>query len=115
MTDVHAPLPSPGVGARRKGLKSLPRLPLSAFSPPNSGTSDRFPLPPSPSTIHPVAVIDSYVSAREGSLDAWQPTVGRHAPRTIDGVVLALPVDSQQAVIDRYVPCVRTDPPIHYF
>jgi hypothetical protein len=34
----HPNLPiSPGVGARRKGPKSLPTLPLSAFSAPNTG------------------------------------------------------------------------------
>ncbi|TFY60398.1 hypothetical protein EVG20_g7437 [Dentipellis fragilis] len=57
-----APPLSPGVGARRKGPKTLPRLPLSAFSPPNSGVSESFPLPPSPSTVHPDRVVDASVS-----------------------------------------------------
>lgn len=52
--------PSPGVGARRKGPKSLPRLPPSAFSPPNTGTSDKFPLAASPSVVHPDKVIDAH-------------------------------------------------------
>ncbi|KAI0700893.1 hypothetical protein BC835DRAFT_1404707 [Cytidiella melzeri] len=54
--------PSPGVGVRRKGPKSLPRLPLSAFSPPNTGTSEQFPLAPSPSTVYPATVLDAQVS-----------------------------------------------------
>ncbi|KAI0302488.1 hypothetical protein BC826DRAFT_984593 [Russula brevipes] len=60
---------SPGVGARRKGPKSLPTLPLSAFSAPNSGISDSFPLPPSPSTVHPDRVVDASV---RGSIPKWK-------------------------------------------
>ena len=41
--------------------KPIPKLPLSVFTPPNSGTSDRFPLPPSPSAVHPAEVIDAQV------------------------------------------------------
>ncbi|KAI0256152.1 hypothetical protein BJV78DRAFT_1169612 [Lactifluus subvellereus] len=67
-TIPHPPI-SPGVGARRKGPKSLPTLPLSAFSPPNTGVSDTFPLPPSPSTVHPDRVVD--VSVR-GSILQWK-------------------------------------------
>jgi hypothetical protein len=57
------PLPSsPGGPRTRKGPKSLPKLPMSAFSPPNSGISENFPLPPSPSTVHPDVVVDASVS-----------------------------------------------------
>lgn len=80
---------SPGVGARRKGgPKAIPRLPLSAFTPPNSGTGERFPLPPSPGTVHPDAVIDSAVAARD--LAHWKAGLGAGLAARIAGVVLAL-------------------------
>ncbi|KAF8590964.1 hypothetical protein K439DRAFT_1644488 [Ramaria rubella] len=90
------------VGVRRKGPKTLPRLPPSAFSPPNSGTSERFPLPPSPSTTHPVAVIDGYVSANE-VLQDWKENIGHSAPRKVNGIVLALPAGSSADVVDQIV------------
>jgi len=75
---------------RRKGGKELPRLPPSAFSPPNSGTSDRFPLPPSPSTIHPEQVVDAYVVAPDGDLTQWKTETGQALGGKVKGVVLSL-------------------------
>ena len=92
MTTPQVP-PSPGVGARRKGPKTLPRLPLAAFSPPNSGASDKFPLPPSPSTLHPEFVIDGHVVS-DGSLDQWKSETGQILGGRIGGVVLALKTTS---------------------
>ncbi|KAF5370673.1 hypothetical protein D9758_002021 [Tetrapyrgos nigripes] len=68
--------PSPGVGLRRKGPKALPKLPISAFSPPNSGTSEQFPLPPSPSTVHPESVIDANVKT-QSDLSKWHQEVSQ--------------------------------------
>ena len=85
------PLPplSPGVGARRKGgPKAIPRLPLSAFSPPNSGTGEKFPLPPSPGTVHPDTVVDTAVAAPD--LASWKARLGPSLDKRIAGVVLAL-------------------------
>jgi hypothetical protein len=60
--------PSPGVGARRshKAGRAPPRLPLSAFSPPNSSASDSFPIPASPSTQHPAAPVDAHAAPGAG-------------------------------------------------
>lgn len=80
----------PHVGLRRKGLKTLPRLPLSAFSPPSSGTRDGFPIPPSPSTIHPDHVIDGHVVAPTGDLVQWKQEAGDILGKRIGGVVLSL-------------------------
>lgn len=52
MSTVLPPQPtSPGVGIRRKGPKSHPSLPLSAFTPPNSGTSERERRPTDPEDL----------------------------------------------------------------
>lgn len=79
-----------GVGSRRKGPKTLPRLPMSAFSPPNSGTGERFPLPPSPSTIHPDSVVDAHIAATTGDLNQWKEEAGKILGSKIGGVVLNL-------------------------
>lgn len=78
---------SPGVGARRKGPKSLPSLPASAFSPPNTGTSEQFPLAPSPSTLYPEKVIDAHVSE---NIDAWTEDAGKKLEGTAEGIVVSL-------------------------
>ncbi|OCH88275.1 hypothetical protein OBBRIDRAFT_96672 [Obba rivulosa] len=90
MAAASLPIPpmSPGVGARRKGPKSLPRLPMSAFSPPNSGTSDMFPLHPSPSTVQPEEIVDAYVVAPEGDLSHWKAQAGEVLASRIAGAVV---------------------------
>jgi len=104
MSTVIPPTPpSPGVGTRRRGPKSLPRLPMSAFTPPNSGSSEKFPLPPSPSTVHPEKVIDANVIVLDGDLNLseWKQEAGQVLGGRIGGVVLSLPesVDLDPEVI----------------
>lgn len=89
-TAIPAPLPSPGVGARRKGPKTLPRLPLSAFSPPNTGTSDKFPVPPSPSSLQPAKIVDAHVVAPKGDFSAWAKDAAQALGGKASGVVLSL-------------------------
>jgi len=71
--------------AHRKGQR--PTLPLSAFSPPNTGTSDRFPLSVSPSSLHPVRVVDTNVLA---SLDQWKIDAGSDLLSRTDAIVLSV-------------------------
>ncbi|KAI5123965.1 hypothetical protein M0805_006377 [Coniferiporia weirii] len=104
MADFQQPLPSPGVGARRKGQKSLPKLPLSVFTPPGTGASDRFPLPPSPSVVHPQKIVDAQVQLQGTSLDAWKAGAADSFGSKVDGIVVSLadvdPQDVQKAVQD---------------
>ncbi len=79
----------PSVGARRKGPKH-PTLPLSAFSPPNTGTSERFPLPPSPSTLQPEEIVDAHVIAPTGDLSSWKSQAGQNLGGRIRGLVVSL-------------------------
>ncbi|KAK7685343.1 hypothetical protein QCA50_011707 [Cerrena zonata] len=93
--------PSPGVAARRRGPKGhvLPTLPLSAFTPPNTGTSEQFPLPPSPSTINPQKVIDANVITPSGDLAQWKEEIGREIKDDqIGGVVVNLTGVSSDAL-----------------
>ncbi|KAF8893959.1 hypothetical protein BD779DRAFT_1435577 [Infundibulicybe gibba] len=92
MSAIPPTPPSPGFGLRRKGPKAPPRLPLSAFSPPNSGTSEAFPLPPSPSTVNPDFVVDAHVILKDGDLDLsrWKEDAGRVPGSQIGGAVLYL-------------------------
>ncbi|KAG1716640.1 hypothetical protein ID866_518 [Astraeus odoratus] len=94
-TTVPAPLRSPGLANGRR--KNPPKLPLSAFSPPNTGTSDTFPLPPTPSAVVPVGVVDSHlrVSASPASIDQYKENVGQLTLEKITAVVLT--IDSQRS------------------
>ena len=82
--------PSPGVGLRRKGPKSLPKLPMSAFTPPNTGTSEHFPLAPSPSAIHPTRVIDAHVSLKGSVLSSWKKEGDPVLGNKLTGIVVSL-------------------------
>jgi len=93
MANLPNPPMSPGVGARRKGPKSLPTLPLSAFSGPNTGFSDSFPLPPSPSTVHPDRVVDASV---RGSILEWK----EQTSGTLGGRVRAIVVKASDGELE---------------
>ncbi|KAF5354988.1 hypothetical protein D9756_005382 [Leucocoprinus leucothites] len=89
---------NPGsIQGRRKGPKQLPRLPLSVFTPPNSGTSDKFPLPPSPSAIHPENVVDAHVIGDPG-LQKWQNEAGGTLGSRAHGVVVSSSADKVEEV-----------------
>jgi len=75
----------------RRLPKDLPKLPLSAFTPPNSSALDSFPLPPSPSNLHPTQVIDANVVSNDVNYSQWKKEAGQSIGSKIRGVVLALP------------------------
>jgi hypothetical protein len=91
------PPSTPGVGMRRRGPKSLPSLPLSAFSAPNSGTSEAFPLAPSPSTVHPESIVDAHVIiSKDFTLDQWKKEAGDVLGSRSGGTVLLLHGDRSE-------------------
>ena len=85
MADVEPPLKSPGLGGKRKGPKERPKLPLSVFTPPSTGTSDRFPLPPSPSVVHPTKITDAHIV----DYDSWKTESESAFSGKADGVVIS--------------------------
>ncbi|KAG6832632.1 hypothetical protein H0H92_014468 [Tricholoma furcatifolium] len=89
-----------------KGTKPRPpkpRLPLSAFSPPNTGTGESFPLPPSPTTTHPSVLIDANVIVAGGNLDLaqWKSEAGSVLGTRTSGVVLSLPGADLEKVVEQ--------------
>ncbi|KAE9411358.1 hypothetical protein BT96DRAFT_1011188 [Gymnopus androsaceus JB14] len=97
----------PSPGGKRKG-KTLPKLPLSAFSPPNSGTSEKFPLPPSPSTVQPESVLDANVVASNGDalLSRWKIDAGPQLGSRIGGIVVSLSNTNEESLSKLDVPIV---------
>jgi len=88
---------SGSIQGRRKGPKQLPRIDLTVSTPPNSGVSDRFPRPPSPSTVHPEKVVDAHVIG-DPDLQKWQKEVGGLLGSRAHGVVLSSSVDKAEEV-----------------
>ncbi|KAF9066170.1 hypothetical protein BDP27DRAFT_1331067 [Rhodocollybia butyracea] len=94
---------SPG-GKRKK----IPTLPLEAFTPPASSASDLFPLPVSPSTIHPATVIDASVVASNGdaSLSLWQKQAGPILGSRLGGIIVSLSNTDEQSLAATNIPIV---------
>ena len=96
--------PRLGLEMRRKDPRNLPSLPLSAFTPPNTGTSEQFPVSSSPSTVHPKSVVDGHVIAAGGNLSEWKKETGQSLGGRIGGVVLFLegtqPADVERALAE---------------
>ena len=85
---------------RRRGPKSLPKLPLSAFSPPNSGTAETF-LPPPGSDVQPEAVIDANVVSKgdlQLTLAQWRKEAGQPLIARTRGIVLSLTAAELESV-----------------
>lgn len=91
--------------SRRRVPRPKPKLPLSAFSPPNSGTGDSFPLPPSPTTTHPNSIIDGNVIVANGDLklSLWKAETGQILGSKVGGIVLSLPGADLEQTIGQYV------------
>ncbi|KAH0589015.1 hypothetical protein H2248_004791 [Termitomyces sp. 'cryptogamus'] len=95
-----APRPS-SKGTRPRPPK--PRLPLSAFSAPNSATGESFQLPPSPTTTHPKAIIDANViiPGDNVNLSTWRKEAGSILGGRAGGLVLSLPHADLEKVVEQ--------------
>ena len=91
LDDLHSP-PAPqtmSMHPPRKGPKVPLKLPASAFSPPNSGTGEKFPLAPSPSALRPKEIIDASVPVGvDLSLDSWKGKAAGELHDHVQGAVL---------------------------
>jgi hypothetical protein len=87
---------------RRKYPKDLPKLPSSAFTPPNSSALEAFPVP-SPSALQPALVVDANVVSNDINYNQWKKEAGQNLGSKIRGVVLALPASEIQAALKECV------------
>ncbi|KAG6849826.1 hypothetical protein H0H93_004635 [Arthromyces matolae] len=90
----------------QRGTRSRPpkpRLPLSAFSPPNSSAGESFPLPPSPATTHPKVLIDAnvIVAGDDVDLSTWKKESGPILGGRADGIILSLPKADLEKVAEQ--------------
>lgn len=91
--------------SNRRGPK--PTLPLSAFSPPNTANSDRFPLSVDPASQHPVRVVDTHVLTTP---EQWNIDAGSDLLSRTDSIVLSakdphsLPQSSPVKILSVIVP-----------
>ncbi|KIJ18625.1 hypothetical protein PAXINDRAFT_71388 [Paxillus involutus ATCC 200175] len=95
MAPANAP---PPLGSVRRKCKQIPRLPLSAFSPPNTGTSDTFPLPPTPSLVIPQGVVDSHLQVTVDSEGVYNADISHLDQGKEKGVVLAVKGQSADVI-----------------
>ncbi|KIY67179.1 hypothetical protein CYLTODRAFT_397668 [Cylindrobasidium torrendii FP15055 ss-10] len=90
--------------------KNLPKLPLSIFTPPTTGTAEKFPVPPSPSKLHPENVVDASITVADGdlALARWKLEAGSVLGDRIASVIVALPDAASVDKLDKSTTVLRT-------
>lgn len=94
--------PTPLTPGNRKG-RLLPTLPLSVFTPPATGTADRFPFPPSPTAVSAKSIVDGSVLASSADLSQWNSEATPELKDKISGVVLLVEADGVQQLVEQCV------------
>jgi hypothetical protein len=79
-------------------------LPLSAFTPPSTGTADRFPFPPSPTSVAAESIVDANVVVSSADLIQWKSEATSELKDKIYGIVLLVKADNVLEVVEQYVP-----------
>jgi hypothetical protein len=99
-TNVRSPDP---LSANIRRHKVPPALPLSAFTPPSTGTADRFPFPPSPTSVTAESIIDANVVVSSADLTQWKSEATSELKGKISGVVLLVKADDAQQLVEKCV------------
>ena len=80
-----------------------PALPLSVFTPPATGTADRFPFPPSPTSVSAQTIVDANVVVTSTDLTQWTSEATAELKDKISGVVLLVKADYVQQLVEKCV------------
>lgn len=94
--------PTPLTPGNRRG-KLPPTLPLSVFTPPATGTADRFPFPPSPTSVTAKSIVDGSVLVSSADLSQWNSEATPELKDKISGVVLLVEADGVQQLVEQCV------------
>lgn len=94
--------PTPLSPSTRKH-KAPPALPLSVFTPPSTGTADRFPFPPSPTSVTAASIVDASVVVSSADLTQWKSEATSELKERISGVVLLVRADDVQQLVEKSV------------
>lgn len=78
-------------------------MPLSAFTPPSTGTADRFPFPPSPTSVTAGSIVDANVVVSSADLSQWKSEATSELKDKISGVVLLVKGSNVEQVVEQYV------------
>jgi len=94
------PPPTP-LSASTRRHKAPPALPLSAFTPPSTGTADRFPFPPSPTSVTAQSIVDANVVVSSADLGQWKSEATSELKDKISGVVLLVKGSNVGQVVEQ--------------
>ena len=100
--------PTPLTPSTRKH-KVPPALPLSVFTPPSTGTADRFPFPPSPTSVTAQSVVDASVVVSSADLGQWNSEATAELRGKVSGVVLVVKGGDAQQLVEK---CVSDQTPL---
>jgi len=90
--------------------KVPPALSLSAFAPPSTGTADRFPFPPSPTSVTADSIVDANVVVSSADLSRWKSEATPELKDKISGIVLLIKADNIQQLVEQLEPTIFQAP-----
>ncbi|KAF9653998.1 hypothetical protein BDM02DRAFT_3107195 [Thelephora ganbajun] len=90
--------------------KAPPALPLSVFTPPSTGTADRFPFPPSPTSVTAESIVDASVVVSSADLNQWKSEATAELKAKLSGVVLLAKADDVHQLVEKLEPKIADVP-----